>query len=157
VSYGPYPRPGLLTKVQNGQGGSTEIAYRSLATVSPSGDFTKTQHTPNVKNLVDVITSTDSLTSQNAETSFNYTDGYLEDDVFQGFDSRRVTRKINGSWVGSTAYEYELDRDFEPLATTQKLYTDFNLTFGPTISRGTTVNSGLRAQVTNTHGDYGHF
>jgi YD repeat-containing protein len=158
VHYGPYPKPYILTKVQNGQGGTTELAYRSLATVSPSGDFTQRQHTPNIKHLVDFIASTDGLTGQNAETLFHYANGYFEDDVFQGFASRRVTRKINDSWVSSSDYEYELDHDWDPLVTAQGLYTDSNLNFAPSLARGS-LTKALHFLVTNTYqddGDYFH-
>lgn len=157
VHFGAYPKPYLLKKIQNGQGGATEISYRSLATVSPSGDFTKKQYTPNVKNLVDVITSSDSLTGQNAETLFNYEDGHLDHGVFTGFGSRRVTSFINGSWTGSTQYAYELDHDFEPLVTTKELFTDSNLNFAPSLSGGAKVKA-LRFSVVNAYQDVGdHF
>lgn len=156
ISYGPYPRPYILTKIENAQGGATEVSYRSLATVSPSGDQSQTQHTPNVKSLVDVITSSDAITRQNAETNFTYTDGYFEDDLFQGFGSRRVTNKINGSWTGSTQYEYELDHDLSPLIKTQELYGDSNLNFAPSLARGAQAKSLLFA-VTNDYDDYGDY
>jgi YD repeat-containing protein len=156
VKYTPYHKLGLLTKVKNGQGGKTGISYRSLATVTPSGKWTEDQHTPIVKDLLDHSTTEDSLTGQNAQTSYAYEDGYYEKGVFQGFRARKMTHLINGGWTDHVNYTYELDRDLPPLVTLETIYTDFNLNFSLNLSRGD-ENSGLRYQVENTYDDHSRF
>jgi YD repeat-containing protein len=154
VSYGPYPRPYLLTKVENGQGGQTEIAYRPMSTVEPSGQPTKLQHTPNVKDLVDVMTTTDTLTGQDSESSFEYSHGYFVDGVFRGFETRDTELEVNGTWTSKTAEEYDLDADLPPLTTKQKLYTDGNRNFAPSLARGSVLKK-LRYESAKTFSDSG--
>jgi YD repeat-containing protein len=154
VKYGPYPRPYALTKVENGQGGETAVSYRSMGTVSPSGDFNETQHTPVVRHLADKISTTDTRNSQTSETSFEYADGFYEDGVFRGFESRTVTLKINGAETSSTSYDYELSRDLSPIVTDQELDTDANLNFAPSLDKGS-ASMSKRLTVENTYDDYG--
>jgi YD repeat-containing protein len=154
VQYGPYPPPYKLVKVRNDQGGTTEVSYRSSATVEPSGDRMQLQYNPITKHLVDVTTSTDALTSQSDKTRYEYEDGYYEDGVFQGFAAREVTQEINGVETNTMSYDYDLDRDFEPLATSQELKTDTNLAFAPSLSRGAPT-MGTRSVITNAYEDYG--
>lgn len=154
VYYGSYPRPYLVVKIENGQGGQTEASYRSLATVAPSGDWSQEQKTPNIKHLVDTIFSIDGFTGQNAKTNYSYENGEYVDGLFHGFEERTVTREINNNLMSKTNYEYELSRDYEPLVTQEKINTDFNLSFGSEISKGA-ANSGLRYKIVNTYSDYG--
>lgn len=156
VKYGRYPRPNMLIKVTNAQGGETAIAYRSLATVSPSGDWAKPQNTPNVKSLADIFTTTDTRTGQKAQTNYTYSDGYYADGVFHGFKTRFVDQKINSQWTHQNQYDYELDRDLSPVAVKRLLFTDGNLSFGSTLSRGTTLKR-LRFQIAETFEDKGFF
>lgn len=154
VSYGSYPKPYLLKSINNAQGGTTEIVYRSSNTVSPAGNFSKTQYMPIARDLVDEIKSTDAHTNQSSKTNFNYANGYYEDGVFWGFKTRDEKQTLNGDWLSHMQYEYELSRDLDPLPTSQKVYTDFNLNFSTNLSRGD-VNKQLRYELATTYTDYG--
>jgi YD repeat-containing protein len=154
VKYGPYPRPFLLEQIETGQSGTTGMSYRSLSTVAPAGDWDEKQKTPNVLHLADVITSTDPLTGQKAETSFDYADGEYDDGVWEGFGERSVTREINGGWTSRTEYEYELSPHYDPIPATTRLYTDFNLSFGQTIKKGD-AKEGLRYALEDEHDNFG--
>ncbi len=154
VKYGNYPKPYLLTKISDHRGGLTEMSYRSLATVSPSGDRQKWQYTPNVKALADVITTTDSITGQTAKVSMEYKDGYFADGIFRGFGTRTVTQYKNDKFTDKTETTFELSYNLPPLVMTQKLYTDFNLGFGDEIKRGD-ENLGLRFAVENSYVEKG--
>lgn len=154
VSYGVYPRPYLLIGVDNGQGGTTDIDYRSAATLYPSGMVTEFQDLWTRHDVVSAIETADAQTGEGGTSEFEYSYGVEDDGVFQGFEFRSAENLVSGSWLSTELFEYELTRDFDPLVTLHQVYTDSNLTFAPSLSRGAPV-SQLRKEVELTYGLWG--
>lgn len=156
VKYGQYPKPYLLTKVDNEQGGQTTVSYLPSSHAFPSGDYSKVQNNPQARHLVHRIFSKDNLTGENSLQISSYRNGFAKDGVFHGFQWRNVTQKLNGNWIGRTAYTYELHRDYDPLELTKNVYVDGNLSFGKTIKKGN-AKAKRRFFVRNIYNDYGEW
>lgn len=155
VAYGTYPRPYLLKKIKNHQGGETALGYKSSGVLPPAGDFNSEQKLPIHKNVVETVTTTDTLTGENAQTKYNYGSGAYEEQMFQGFENRYEYKSIDDRDSSFVMQSYELSYLYPPLMTWQRLDTDANLTFGSTIARGDgTVSLQTRYETTNTYEDY---
>ncbi|HLD45895.1 MAG TPA: toxin TcdB middle/N-terminal domain-containing protein, partial [bacterium] len=148
VTYGSYPPPYLLSTVENNQGGQTGIGYRSLATVSPSGDWSELQDTPNVKHLANVIETLDGITGASSRLVFEYDDGKFDRGIFAGFAGRSKTMSLDETIKGKTEYEYSLIEDLEPVITTQTQYDASSVSTG--MGKGSSSNSFKRRFMIET-------
>ncbi len=157
ISYGTYPRPYLLQGVSNPQGGSTDLDYVAASTMYPAGNLGVAQYLWRSHDLVRAITTEDAESGEVGEAWFDYELGAEEGGVFWGFGYREADHYVNGDWISTTQTEYELGRDFAPVEANVDLYTDSNLGFAPSLTRGV-VTPDLRLSVETQWDDNGaHF
>lgn len=126
VTYGPYPRPYLLTSVTREQGGITEISYVNSSQLYPAGSgITTSQDMPISKDVVETIAVTDPHTGQTGQIQYDRENGFYENQVFQGFEDVTITTSVNGTEETQTKITNTLSEDFPPLPTDKIIRSNY--------------------------------